>query len=74
MDIDDLRKPMSDAVSDLKKENESFLRELERLDEHYKQVFGDYVEALKDNKALIQKIEQLEYRLTQSNYINNATI
>jgi len=36
LDIDDLRKPMSDAVSDLKKENESFLRELERLDEHYK--------------------------------------
>ena len=45
-DIDELRQPMSDAIEDLKKENVSFIRELERYDNQFKKVLGDYLEVL----------------------------
>ena len=47
-DIDELRQPMSDAIEDLKKENVSFVRELERYDNQFKKVFGDYLEVLQE--------------------------
>jgi hypothetical protein len=39
---------MSDAIEDLKKENVSFVRELERYDNQFKKVFGDYLEVLQE--------------------------
>lgn len=47
-DIDELRQPMSDAIEDLKKENVSFIRELERYDNQFKKVLGDYLEILQE--------------------------
>jgi hypothetical protein len=46
---------MSDAIEDLKKENLSFVRELERYDSQYKKVFGDYLEVLQEHKQVIEK-------------------
>jgi hypothetical protein len=45
-DIDDLRVPLGDAIEDLKKENVSFVRELERYDGQFKKVFAEYLEVL----------------------------
>jgi len=39
---------MSDAIEDLKKENVSFIRELERYDNQFKKVLGDYLEILQE--------------------------
>ena len=62
-EIDDLKKPMSDAVEDLKKENLSFLRELERYDSQYKKVFGDYIEVLQEHKQVIEKLNEIEKKM-----------
>lgn len=73
-DVEELRSPISDAVSDLKKENESLMRELDRFDHLYKKLFVEYMDALADNKKILTAQQDLEKRLSQSNYINNATI
>ena len=49
----------------MKKENESFLRELDRFDNLYKRLFGEFTEALVDNKGLIEKNHELEKRQSQ---------
>jgi uncharacterized membrane-anchored protein YhcB (DUF1043 family) len=75
-DIDELRLPFKEAVEDLKKENMSLQRELERYDQNFKKVFGDYIEVLGDYKGLIEKFNEVEKKMAASsqNYINNATI
>lgn len=50
------------------------MRELERQDQQYKKVFSEYLDALTDNKRFLERFADLEKRLTQQNYINNATI
>ena len=52
-DIEDLRSPVTDVVNDLKKENESFMRELDRMDSLYKKVFIEYMDALTENKRIL---------------------
>ncbi len=76
VDIDQLRLPFKEAVEDLKKENMSLQRELERYDTNFKKVFGDYIEVLSDYKGLIEKFSEIEKKLVASsqNYITNATI
>lgn len=70
---------------DLKKENESLLRELERLDQQYKEVFGEYTSQLDVNRDLVEKQVAVEKKLStilaqlttsagSGNFINNATI
>ena len=74
-DIDDLKLPFKEAVEDLKKENMSLVRELERYDANFKRVFGDYIDVLTDYKGLVEKFNEVERKLSgNSNYINNATI
>lgn len=75
-DIDELRLPFKEAVEDLKKENLSLQRELERYDGNFKKVFGDYIDVLSDYKGLIEKFNEVEKKLTANsqNYITNATI
>ncbi|TNV87765.1 hypothetical protein FGO68_gene766 [Halteria grandinella] len=90
LDIDELRNPLNTQVMDLKKENESFLRELERLDQQYKEIFGEYTGALDANRDLVEKQVAVEKKLSAvlaqlhgasggngqngNNFINNATI
>lgn len=45
-EIEDLKQPINDAVNDLRKENEAFMRETDRLDHMYKKVFMEYMDAL----------------------------
>lgn len=47
-DIDELKLPLNDAIEDLKKENMSFVRELERYDGQFKKVFADYLDVLQE--------------------------
>ena len=75
-DIDEIRLPFKEAVEDLKKENMSLQRELERYDQNFKKVFGDYIEVLGDYKGLIEKFNEVEKKIAANsqNYITNATI
>jgi uncharacterized protein YdcH (DUF465 family) len=67
--------PFKEAVEDLKKENMSLVRELERYDSNFKRIFGDYIEVLTDYKGLLEKFNEVEKKLgANQNYINNATI
>ena len=45
-DIEDVRTPMNNAVSDMKKENEAFMREIDRLEHMYKKILMEYMDAL----------------------------
>jgi hypothetical protein len=59
----------------MKRENESLLRELDRFDSLYRKLFTEYLDALTENKKLLDGQTSLEKRLAgHSNYINNATI
>jgi hypothetical protein len=70
-----LKLPFKEAVEDLKKENMSLVRELERYDSNFKRIFGDYIEVLTDYKGLLEKFNEVEKKLgANQNYINNATI
>jgi hypothetical protein len=60
---------MSNAVEDLRKENESFVRELERYEMQYKKVFKDYLEVLQEHKTTFEKVSEIEKKLSNSNYI-----
>ena len=62
-DIDELKLPFKEAVEDLKKENMSLQRELERYDQNFKKVFGDYIEVLGDYKGLIEKSAYVSLKL-----------
>ena len=76
-DIDELRTPLNEAVNDLKKENESFMRELDRLDHQYKKLFVEYLESLQQQKQALEQLKDVEKRFvnpSNSSYINNATI
>ncbi len=70
-----MKLPFKEAVEDLKKENMSLVRELERYDSNFKRIFGDYIEVLTDYKGLLEKFNEVEKKLgANQNYINNATI
>ena len=62
-DIDELKLPFKEAVEDLKKENMSLVRELERYDANFKRVLGDYIEVLTDYKSLVEKFNEVEKKL-----------
>ncbi len=73
-DIDELKQPLGDAVEDLKKENLSFVRELERYDSQFKKVYGDYMDVLQEYKSVLQKLEEGDKKALNSSFINHATI
>ena len=59
-EIEELKQPLGDAIEDLKKENVSFVRELERYDGQFKKVYADYLEVLQEYKGVLVRQEEAE--------------
>ena len=64
VEVELLRDPFRDIVQNLKKENESFMREIDRYDALYRNMLNDYMVALEENKKFVEKQSELEKRLS----------
>lgn len=55
LEVEEIKVPFRDAIQDLKKENEAFMREIDRYDALYRNMLNDYMVALDENKKYIEK-------------------
>eukprot|EP00347_Sterkiella_histriomuscorum_P015086 403358369 len=73
--LGELQTPMLDQVQNLKRENESFIRELDRYDALYRNMLNDYINVLEENKSYVLKQQELEKTLNLNRgTIQNTTI